>query len=78
LPTEAPPARPAPPGIDIVFTVNGKRVEATLDPRATLLDTLRETLDLTGTKKGCDHGQCGACTVHVQRPAGERVASRLR
>jgi xanthine dehydrogenase YagT iron-sulfur-binding subunit len=57
-----------------VFTVNGKRVEATLDPRATLLDTLRETLDLTGTKKGCDHGQCGACTVHVN---GRRVNACL-
>ena len=43
-----------------------------LDPRATLLDALRETLDLTGTKKGCDHGQCGACTVHVN---GRRVNS---
>ena len=54
--------------------VNGSFVEVVVDPRASLLDVLREQLDLTGAKKGCDHGQCGACTVHVD---GRRVASCL-
>jgi len=58
----------------VSFTVNGAPVEMQVDPRATLLDTLRETLGLTGTKKGCDHGQCGACTVLVD---GRRVNSCL-
>ena len=60
--------------VEVAFTVNGKPVELVVDPRATLLDTLRDTLGLTGTKKGCDHGQCGACTVHVD---GRRVNSCL-
>src|SRR5262249_17403211 len=47
----------------VSFTVNGKAYELELDTRTTLLDALREHLHLTGTKKGCDHGQCGACTV---------------
>jgi len=55
-------------------TVNGRLHELALEPRASLLDVLREQLDLTGAKKGCDHGQCGACTVHID---GRRVASCL-
>ncbi len=58
----------------ITLRVNGTVHNVQIDPRATLLDTLRETLHLTGTKKGCDHGQCGACTVHVN---GRRVNSCL-
>jgi xanthine dehydrogenase YagT iron-sulfur-binding subunit len=56
------------------ITVNGKKHSLTVEPRVTLLDLLREELLLTGTKKGCDHGQCGACTVHVN---GTRVNSCL-
>jgi xanthine dehydrogenase YagT iron-sulfur-binding subunit len=56
------------------FTINGQRREADVDVRTTLLDLLREHLDLTGSKKGCDHGQCGACTVLVN---GRRINSCL-
>jgi xanthine dehydrogenase YagT iron-sulfur-binding subunit len=73
-PAEA-PAQAAPAGtVPVSFTVNGKKRSLTLDPRTTLLDCLRENLDMPGTKKGCDHGQCGACTVHVN---GKRVNSCL-
>jgi xanthine dehydrogenase YagT iron-sulfur-binding subunit len=58
----------------VSFTVNNKPFRLSLDPRVTLLDALREHLQLTGSKKGCDHGQCGACTVHVD---GRRVLSCL-
>ena len=56
------------------FKVNGTDRTLTVDTRASLLDVLREWLALTGAKKGCDHGQCGACTVHID---GRRVASCL-
>jgi len=60
--------------IPLNLTVNNKAYKTSIEPRVTLLDYLREELHLTGTKKGCDHGQCGACTVHVN---GERVNSCL-
>jgi xanthine dehydrogenase YagT iron-sulfur-binding subunit len=73
---EVAPAAPEIPGtVPIALRINGTTHRVRIDPRATLLDTLRETVHLTGTKKGCDHGQCGACTVHVN---GQRVNSCLR
>src|SRR5205807_1682711 len=60
--------------VPITLRINGKDHQLRIDPRTTLLDCIRETVPLTGTKKGCDHGQCGACTVHVK---GRRVNSCL-
>ena len=60
--------------IPVHLDINGQHHELQLEPRVTLLDALRERLGLTGTKKGCDHGQCGACTVHID---GERVLACL-
>jgi xanthine dehydrogenase YagT iron-sulfur-binding subunit len=60
--------------IPVTLRVNGKLLSLQVDPRTTSLDCLRESAMLTGTKKGCDHGQCGACTVHVN---GRRVNSCL-
>lgn len=76
---EAVEAAPAPAAVNeglvpVNLTVNGTKHNVQIDPRTTLLDTLRETLHLTGTKKGCDHGQCGACTIHLN---GQRVNSCL-
>ena len=74
----SPAATPDGPNIEgavpITLRINGKDRQLRIDPRTTLLDCLRETVALTGTKKGCDHGQCGACTVHVN---GRRVNSCL-
>ena len=60
--------------VPLTLKVNGKEHRLNVDPRTTLLDCLRENLNMPGTKKGCDHGQCGACTVHIN---GRRVNSCL-
>jgi xanthine dehydrogenase YagT iron-sulfur-binding subunit len=65
---------PSPPLVNVEFPINGHPHSLTLDPRTTLLDALREHLALTGSKKGCDHGQCGACTVLIE---GRRINSCL-
>jgi xanthine dehydrogenase YagT iron-sulfur-binding subunit len=69
------PQRTSPPAqLSITLTINGEKRTVKVAPWTTLLDLLRERLDLTGTKKGCDHGQCGACTVLID---GRRVVSCL-
>jgi xanthine dehydrogenase YagT iron-sulfur-binding subunit len=65
---------PPPPPVTVELQINGHLHSLTLDPRTTLLDALREHLALTGSKKGCDHGQCGACTVLIE---GHRINSCL-
>ena len=71
----APPAAVRTPEMrDVVLEINGRRHRLSVEPRTTLLDALRERAGLTGTKKGCDRGACGACTVHID---GRRVVSCL-
>lgn len=65
---------PPPPPVTVELQINGHLHSLTLDPRTTLLEALREHLALTGSKKGCDHGQCGACTVLIE---GHRINSCL-
>jgi xanthine dehydrogenase YagT iron-sulfur-binding subunit len=78
LPRAALAAGPAdnnqPPPVNVELQINGRPHSLTLDPRTTLLDALREHLALTGSKKGCDHGQCGACTILID---GRRINSCL-
>lgn len=72
--TQPTAAATASEAVSVSLTINGSRHALTIDPRTTLLDLLREHLDLTGTKKGCDQGQCGACTVLMD---GRRINSCL-
>lgn len=73
-PADTPPEAAKVTAFKVSFTVNGEPRDLELDPRTTLLDALREGMKLTGTKKGCDHGQCGACTVILE---GRRINSCL-
>src|SRR5262249_20774868 len=73
-PVRAPASSLPPERIDVALQVNGQRFDLALDSRTSLLDALRDYAGLTGTKKGCDRGACGACTVHVD---GRRVLSCL-
>jgi xanthine dehydrogenase YagT iron-sulfur-binding subunit len=73
-PTEVSAGSHSEGAVSLTLRINGKDRQLRVDPRTTLLDCLRESAQLTGTKKGCDHGQCGACTVHVN---GRRVNSCL-
>ncbi len=70
----APPSPVVSGPTNVSLNINGQAHSLRIEPRTTLLDALRENLDLTGTKKGCDHGQCGACTVHID---GRRVNACL-
>jgi xanthine dehydrogenase YagT iron-sulfur-binding subunit len=70
----AQPTIPAPDRVPVALTINGIPAQLRIAPWTTLLDALRDHLDLTGAKKGCDHGQCGACTVLVE---GRRINSCL-
>jgi xanthine dehydrogenase YagT iron-sulfur-binding subunit len=72
--TDKESATAVPGAVPVTLNINGKEYNVRLEPRVTLLDALRDHLQLFGTKKGCDHGQCGACTVHVN---GRRVNSCL-
>ncbi len=74
VPVQVPLANAGVHLMPVRLEVNGRQVALSLDPRTTLLDALREHLHLTGTKKGCDHGQCGACTVMVE---GQRINACL-
>jgi xanthine dehydrogenase YagT iron-sulfur-binding subunit len=73
-PAPAPAAARVVAAVDIMLQINGHERQLSIEPRVTLLDALRERLALTGTKKGCDRGSCGACTVHVD---GQRVNACL-